>query len=62
MDEFLSNRIGDLFRNGRTLIGIGIAYEEDSGAPSGGIWTVRSPAIATLPRPAPAYARAEPFP
>jgi hypothetical protein len=55
LDEFLHKRIDHLFRDGRTLIGVGLAYEEDGGTATGSVWTARLPALAPQgPGPTPA--------
>ena len=52
LDEFLHKRIDHLFRDGRTLIGIGLGYEEDSGTAFDLVWTAQLPAL-TPPGPGP---------
>ena len=55
LDEFLHKRIDHLFRDGRTLIGIGLGYEEDSGTAFDMVWTAQLPAVAPPgPGPTPA--------
>ncbi len=54
-EEFLHKRIDHLFRDGRTLIGIGLGYEENSGTAFGAVWTTRLPPITPQgPGPTPA--------
>ena len=48
--EFQHKRIDHLFRDGRTLLGIGLGYEENSGSAFGVVWTTRLPSIAPAGR------------
>ncbi len=55
-DDFLYQRIDHLFRDGRTLIGVGLIYDPEEGVHNnGGVWTGRLPPLAPVgPGPTPA--------
>jgi len=61
-EEFLYKRIDHLFRNGRTLIGVGLSYDpEVSSEASGSVWTARLPDLAPAgPGPTPPAPTPEP--
>jgi hypothetical protein len=55
-EEFLYKRIDYLFRDGRTLIGVGLSYDPEGGtSDNAGVWTAKLPPITPLgPGPTPA--------